>query len=184
MPERHNRYNPTMGSEGESTRWTVILGAAAGQPVERDAFVKRYSLPTRAYLGARWPEERWTRCAADQPIASAFEVSGDEEPASRAFDREWARGIMRQATELQAERASAGGEKARRRVELLQLRFAEGLPIREIAARWEMDPPQVQYEYKCARDEFQAALTDVGRRHDPDGDAPAECARLLGLLAN
>ena len=133
---------------------------------------------------ARRHEERWTRRAADQPIASAFEVSGDEEPASRAFDREWARGIMRQATELQAERASAGGEKARRRVELLQLRFAEGLPIREIAARWEMDPPQVQYEYKCARDEFQAALTDVGRRHDPDGDAPAECARLLGLLAN
>jgi RNA polymerase sigma factor (sigma-70 family) len=219
---------------GESTRWTVILGAAEGRALDRSEFARRYSHAIRAYLGTRWKasplgselddaaqevfvecfkengalarvdpdrpggfrgflygvirnvarrfEERWSRKRPDSigelPLESA------EEPASRAFDRAWARGIMKQATELQGERARAGGEKLQRRVELLRLRFTEGLPVREIAARWGMEPTQVQYEYKCARDEFQTALNDVVRKHDPDGDAAAESARLLGLLAN
>ncbi|MHC4938888.1 MAG: sigma-70 family RNA polymerase sigma factor [Planctomycetota bacterium] len=218
----------------DSTAWTIVLGAAAGQPIAREEFARRYSQPTRAYLGARWGssplhselddatqevffecfkengalarvdpdrpggfrsflygvirnvarrfEERWSRKRPDS--IGELPVESGEEPASRAFDRAWAKGIMRQATELQAERARAGGEKLQRRVELLQLRFTEGLPVREIAARWEMEATQVQYEYKCARDEFQAALADVVRQHDPEGDVAAECARLLGLLAN
>jgi RNA polymerase sigma factor (sigma-70 family) len=225
---------PYRASVSDSTVWTMVLGAAEGQPSAREEFARRYSQATRAYLCARWGssplhselddatqevfvecfkkngalarvdperpggfrsflygiirnvarrfEERWTKkrpeSIGELPLESA------EEPASRAFDRAWARGIMKQATELQGERARAGGSKLQRRVELLQLRFTEGMPIREIAALWTMEPTQVQYEYKCARDEFQAALADVVREHDPDGDAASESARLLGLLAN
>jgi len=43
-----------MTSHGSSTRWTVIFGAAAGSPRERDRFARRYGPVVRAYLGARW----------------------------------------------------------------------------------------------------------------------------------
>jgi RNA polymerase sigma-70 factor (ECF subfamily) len=41
-------------AESSSTRWTVILGAAAGRPIDRAEFARRYAAPIRAYLGARW----------------------------------------------------------------------------------------------------------------------------------
>lgn len=41
-------------ANGDSTRWTVILGAAAGQPREQELFARRYGSVVRAYLGARW----------------------------------------------------------------------------------------------------------------------------------
>ncbi len=133
---------------------------------------------------ARRAEERWQTRAAEPRMPSGFDTAGTEEPSSRAFDRAWAQGLMRQATQLQKERANAGGEASQRRVELLRLRFTDGLPIRDIADRWDMKPTQVQYEYKCAREEFHAALIDVIRKHDADGDPATECARLLGLLAS
>ena len=37
-----------------STCWTVIRGAAAGNPADRDAFARRYVRVVRAYLAARW----------------------------------------------------------------------------------------------------------------------------------
>ncbi len=41
-------------ADSSSTRWTVILGAAAGRPVERAEFARRYAPVIRACLGARW----------------------------------------------------------------------------------------------------------------------------------
>ena len=85
---------------------------------------------------------------------------------------------MRQAGERMAERARPDA-RARRRVELLRLRFAEGRPMREIASLWDADPRELEYDYDRAREEFTAALHEVVRRHHPDGDTAAECARLL-----
>ena len=130
---------------------------------------------------ARRLEQRQVR-SREQQAPSDLEVSGKQEPASRAFDRAWAQTIMRQATYLLTKRAQAGGATARRRVELLRMRFTDGQPTREIAEKWGLKPAQVQYEYKCARDDFQAALIDVVRQHDPDGAAEEECVRLLALL--
>jgi RNA polymerase sigma factor (sigma-70 family) len=222
-----------MSGDARNTRWTVILGAAAGQPLAREEFARRYEGVIRAYLGARWrgtpfvPEiddatqDVFVECfkengalarvdpghrggfrtflfAVVRNVARRFEerralrrerqapsdldVPGADETASRAFDRAWARTIMGEATRLMTERARAGGTAAERRVELLRLRFADGRPPREIAEAWGLKPAQVQYEYKRARDEFQAALLDVVRRHDPAGDPAAECVRLLALL--
>src|SRR5262249_48893927 len=39
----------------ESTCWTVIRGAAAGNGLDRDQFARRYAPVVRAYLTARWP---------------------------------------------------------------------------------------------------------------------------------
>ena len=38
----------------DSTHWTVIHAAAAGDPAARDTFARRYLPAVRAYLGARW----------------------------------------------------------------------------------------------------------------------------------
>ena len=86
---------------------------------------------------------------------------------------------MRQATRLMTENSRTGGLASQRRVELLRLRFTEGQPTRRIAQDWGLKPAQIQYEYKCARDEFRAALIDVVRQHDPRGDVQEECVQLL-----
>ena len=109
---------------------------------------------------------------------SGFDAASPDEPFTDAFDRAWAQSIMRQAGERMAERARADA-RARRRVELLRLRFSEGHPMREIAALWGADPREIEYDYDRAREEFTAALHEVVRAHHPDGDAEAECARLL-----
>ena len=38
----------------DSTAWTVIRGAAAGEPAQRSLFVRSYAPVIRAYLRARW----------------------------------------------------------------------------------------------------------------------------------
>jgi RNA polymerase sigma factor (sigma-70 family) len=219
----------------ESTRWSQIRGAAAGQPVARDGFVQSYEPVLRAYLLARWgggplrpevddavqdvfvecfraggalekadptrgsfraflyglarniarrhEEKQGGRREGQAPSPSAFEaVPVDEDSVSHAFERAWARSVMRQAAERQAVRAHEGGAEALKRVELLRLRFEEGVPIRDIAVRWGADPAWVHHEYARARREFRAAVTDVLTDLEPDCAPDAEGTRLLALL--
>ena len=108
-------------------------------------------------------------------------VEADEPTLSRVFDRAWALGILREAVRLHRQRAAAADDAgALRRVELLQLRFREGLPIREIAARWGEDAAKVHRAYARARKEFESALQTVVEGHH-GGSARAvkeECERL------
>jgi RNA polymerase sigma-70 factor (ECF subfamily) len=108
----------------------------------------------------------------------------EDDRLSRVFDRAWAQSIMRQAAAHQAEHAREAGEDAMRRVELLRMRFQEGLPVREIAARWKVDPVHLHREYARARKEFRQSLMDVVRYHCPGtpGDIERESAELLALL--
>ena len=68
---------------------------------------------------------------------------------------------------------------------MLKARFQEGLPIRDIAAKWGTDAAKLQREYATARDEFRAALRSVVAFHLPEA-TPAEidraCAELLVSL--
>ena len=107
----------------------------------------------------------------------------DERP-SRAFDREWARSLMRAATERLRAEAERGGEEARRRVELLRLHFQEGIAIREIARLWEVDPDRLRREYLKLQREFKQALIEEVRFHQPGSPSTAEreCERLLDLF--
>jgi len=109
----------------------------------------------------------------------------EEERLSRVFDRAWAEAVVREAGVRQDERARILGAEARRRVELLRLRFHDGLPIREIAARWNLEPRVVHREYARARQEFEEALREVMHVHHPGRSTAAEneIDHLLELLA-
>ena len=217
--------------DSESTRWTMVLGAARGEAAARAEFARRYEPIVRAYLGARWRasplraemddaaqevflacfrddgaltradperpagfrpflhgvvrnvarrfEERWTRLARRADSGQEIEeIAADEETLSRAFDRAWAIALLRRALELQVEHAE-GDRGALRRVELLRLRFRDGLPIRDIAARWNEDPTALHTAYARARREFRRSLGEIVGQLHPEGDVDAECARLV-----
>ncbi len=111
-------------------------------------------------------------------------LAGPEEHQSRAFDRAWAKAVLREAGRLQEARAGAAGDGARKRVELLRLRFHEGLAIRDVARRWGADAAALHHEYARARQEFKAALLEVVAFHHPGTPAEVEraCAELLAHL--
>jgi RNA polymerase sigma-70 factor (ECF subfamily) len=134
---------------------------------------------------ARRAEERNGR-RAERRAPSDFDLDAHEGPAdtpSRAFDREWARSVLREAAARQAARARSDGERALRRLDLLRLRFQEGVPIREIAARWGAEPTHLHHEYAAARAEFRAALADVVAEQNPGAEVEGEVRRLFDALA-
>jgi RNA polymerase sigma-70 factor (ECF subfamily) len=144
----------------------------------------------RAYLYgvvrnvARRVEERRAR-RREVNVDSSFpppEPANREEPVSHAFDRAWARSLLRQAAALQRARAAAAGPEALRRVELLQLRFARDMPIREIAALWGEDPARLHRMYAQAREEFKDAVRAVAEELEPGLSTEAACRRLLEHL--
>jgi len=130
-----------------------------------------------------------TRRARDRQQQPSREINLEEVPAAedslaQAFDRAWARALVREAAELQAEQARKAGAAAVRRVELLHLRFHENLPIRDIAERWQLEAAHLHHEYARARQEFKAALVEVMAFHHPGTgtEIEQECASLMALL--
>jgi RNA polymerase sigma factor (sigma-70 family) len=111
-------------------------------------------------------------------------VADEDDTPSRAFDRAWATALFREAGRLQAQQAESSGPEACRRVELLRLRFHEGLPIREIARRWGTEAAVLHREYAKARQEFKTALMEVVAFHHAGSAAEVEleCANLLTYL--
>ena len=117
--------------------------------------------------------------------ADLDQVAKNDARLSVAFDRAWARGIMKEAAARQREQAAARGAAALQRVELLRLRFEEGLPIRDISERWHRDSAELHHEYAKARREFQQSLLEVMCFYHPGKPALAyrACAELLSLFA-
>ena len=221
----------------DTTCWTLIEGAAAGQSYERGIFAERYAPVIRAYIAARWKkigldldvddacQDVFAECfrpngpihRADRSSPSGFRaflygvvrnvarrieeaddqtvprsdlpeidrLEADETSLSRVFDRAWAVGMVREAAQRQAEMAESQGADAVRRHALLQLRFQDGLPIREIARRWNIEAKKLHREYGKAKQEFLQALRDVVTAQSPMA-LPAEinrhCEELLELF--
>ncbi len=111
-------------------------------------------------------------------------VASDESSLSAVYDRAWAKSMMQEAARRQLDHAQETGEAAVRRVELLRLRFHDGLPIREIAQRWNIDSTILHHEYAKARNEFKTALVEVVAFNNPGSQAEVEreCTELLDLL--
>lgn len=119
------------------------------------------------------------------PGALPPELAADDTSLAAAFDRAWAKSLLKEAGRVQADMAKRVGERAVRRVELLRLRFREGLAIREIAVQWATDAALLHREYATARDEFRAALRSVVAFHHPNAgpsELDAACVELLSLL--
>jgi RNA polymerase sigma-70 factor (ECF subfamily) len=113
------------------------------------------------------------------------EVPAKEVSLSHLFDRTWAQAIMTEAAQLQRRQADERGPDNVRRVELLRLRFQEGLPIRTIAERWGVPAAGLHHAYALAREEFRAALLEVVAFHQPGSPAEVEreAASLLKALS-
>jgi len=123
----------------------------------------------------------------DQQAPTGFfsESAGDaDQHLSRIFDRTFAAEMMRDAAARQRVLAEGRGPEAVRRVELLRLRFYEGMPIREIAKLWDRDATELHREYARARKEFKQALAEVVAFHQPGSPAAVEreCEQLLEML--
>jgi hypothetical protein len=116
----------------------------------------------------------------DRPHGGRLQEMPSDPPAEdaslgRAFDKAWAKSMLREAARVQAGLAT-GNERATRRVELLRLRFQEGLPIRDIAARWDDDAAKLHHEYATVREEFRTALQRVMTFHLPAATAAPPAA--------
>lgn len=149
---------------------------------------QRASFRPYFYGMARNVARKFEERVADPRVAATGDAGllesavSDETSLSVVCDRTWARHIMQQAASRQLERARDAD--AERRVELLRLRFHEGLPIRKIARRWNVDAARLHREASKAKEEFKAALNDVIAFHHPasPGDVARECERLLSLF--
>jgi RNA polymerase sigma-70 factor (ECF subfamily) len=108
-------------------------------------------------------------------------VPQKDEELGEVFDRAWAAALIREARRRLTERARQQGEAALARVELLRLRFQEGLPVREIARRRGVEAKVVQADYERARQWFQAALLEVVELERP-GEGRQALAELLQAL--
>ena len=131
-------------------------------------------------------EARRARQLAREPmdVLDLQGLPGREEALSRVYDRAWAKAVVREAAERQSALAAQHGAAALRRVELLRLRFHDGMPIREIARLWGLDAASLHHEYARARQEFRSALRDVIASQHPGSpeDIERECTQLLSLL--
>ncbi len=95
-------------------------------------------------------------------------ITEPEDPDARlsvSFDMAWARTMLQLAVEDLQDRAMREGDDAMRRVDLLRRRFQDGLPIRTIAALWDVDPQKVHHAYAAARKEFERSLERIVRDH-------------------
>lgn len=113
------------------------------------------------------------------------DIPDDDTGPAQAFDKAWARSLLREAARRQQDAAQNSGPAAQRRVELLQLRFHDGLPIREIAVRWGVDAAKLHHEYAAAREEYLTALRAVVAFHQPNlpnGELEKACGELFVLL--
>ena len=104
-------------------------------------------------------------------------VEAREEELGAVLDREWARCLIRQAAEHHRRTALPRGAAAREGVELLRLRFEEGLAIRDIAARWDQEPAAVHRRYRRAREEFRRSLRRVVAFPPPGVERPRSRVR-------
>lgn len=132
---------------------------------------------------ARRMEEKsrdWQR----EESASLHGVPANDTSLNTVFDRTWARTLLKQAAQVQADKAAALGTVAQRRVELLKLRFTENRPIREIARLWDLDASYLHRQYTLARQEFQDALRQVVLFHYPHSarQVDQKCQELLAAL--
>lgn len=113
------------------------------------------------------------------------ELPGRDAQLSTAFDKAFARQVVREARDNYRARTDAADPAARKRFELLSLRFEENLPIRAIAERWGEDPARVHKEYARARREYRHELLEVIAEQNP-GSSAAEvestAKRLLDLV--
>lgn len=147
---------------------------------------RSYLLGIVRNIALRFERQRGRRREQAVGGESAFAtVAADDEQLSQFFDRQWAQNLVDEARRIMEAEAATGDARAKLHAELLELRFGAGLPIRDIAVRWQLDPDAVHRAYAKARERFRACLRQVVSFHVqvPETDLDAECQRVVELLA-
>ena len=159
-------------------------GALERVDPERGTRFRTFLFAVVRNVALRHEERRARRKEQQQDTGFGERHATDDDALSRVFDRAWAQALMQRAMLRQAVSADQSGDAATQRVEILRLRFQEGLPIRDVASRMSMDAAVVHRQYRTAREEFQTALIAEVRFHSEGTDAEVrrECASLLELL--
>lgn len=111
-------------------------------------------------------------------------IAADETSVSDAYERAWARMLLREAARVMAERASSAGGEAAEQIRVLERRFVDGLPIRDIAKQSGADPVRLHRLYQKSLRTYRVALEEVVARHlcGSPGEIQRECRRLQDLL--
>jgi len=136
------------------------------KPDAPDSSFRKFLFVVVQNIARRFEERRHRN--RELPVGSGVTAAGaGEERLSGIFERAWISSMLDQAVALQKDRAREKGQDAIRRLELLSLRFYEGLPIRKIARRWDVPAERLHHQYATAREEFMAALKDVLAFHHP-----------------
>jgi RNA polymerase sigma-70 factor (ECF subfamily) len=119
----------------------------------------------------------------EQRVPTGLDLVADEPALSEVYDRAWARSLLHEAADLQRRRAVTA--EAARRVEILRLRFADALPVCDIAERLDLPRERAHREYARARREYKAALADLVRASEggTDEEIDRECRRLLDFFS-
>lgn len=185
------RTEPMRNEVDDAAQEVFVECLRQGGALDRVAQLQRRDF--RAFLFglvrnvARMAERRQSRRReVDVPKGDAIERrEADSGTLSAVFDRAWARAIIREALEHQRDMAADKGQESIERVELLRMRFYEGLPVREIAERRGVPAERLHREVSKGKAEFEAALRDVLSLHVGDGprlQLEKQCEALLELL--
>lgn len=137
-------------------------------------------------VARRYEERAGRRREGQGPTNFDLEnIAREEASLSRVFDRAWALSLLREAFAVLKEKARQGDERDARRVEILELRYRDGKPIRDIASEWQVDAKRLHREFDRAKRRFREALTEVIAFHSPGtgADIEARCSELLAVIS-
>jgi RNA polymerase sigma-70 factor (ECF subfamily) len=159
-------------------------GALAAADPDRDNGFRSFLRGVVTNVARRYEKRLGGELVRRDAAIDAAAAQLPETTLSRMLDREWARGVVREAAREQEERARGIGASAVLRVELLRLRFHDGLSIRDIAAELQLDPAFVHHQYAKARRDFRKALGRVLERRSANGGNHVEALidQLMELL--
>ena len=125
------------------------------------------------------------RRMAQEPSGTGLDAFAHTEATlSRVFDRAWVEMVTRSAWLRMAERVDRGAE-GRDRIQILDLRFKEGLSSGEIAERLGLESGYVYQQLRNAKRDFRTALIEVVGSYHPDAskdELEARCVELIALL--
>jgi len=225
-------------SAADSTAWTMIVAAGAGEESARERFARTYGAVIRMYLAARWQlpttheavddgtQEVFVQCfkpagalqgvdpagparfrsylyAVVRHVADRIErtnavrrtpqepsgaglddLARNEATLSRVFDRAWVGMVTRGAWLLMVQHLD-GTATGRDRVQILDLRFKDGLTPAEIAQRLGLETDYVYQQLRNSKRDFRTALLEVVGSYHPGAskdEVEARCLDLVGLL--
>lgn len=156
-------------------------GALEKANPEQGSEFRAYLLGVVRNIACRHEQQAWKGQLERFNLATPV----DDTSCATAFDRAWARALLKEAGRVHAARAKEKGERAVRRFELLRLRFQEGLPVREIAKLWREPDDQLHRQLSSAKKEFKSALRTVVAFQRPgssDAQIDQACSELLLLF--